>query len=119
MNEELQNFLLNTLKASKDFVISQAPDVVQQYIAIQAVDCLGWVAIFATVAIFTYFVPLKKKWEPDYSGDPGMAVKNALCYILILVMSLGVINELGNFLEVKLYPKGYMLQQLSHARNNK
>lgn len=57
MDKELQDFLLRTLQDGKDFTISQAPDVVQQYLSwcfwSNAFGAIFWTIVFVAVIIGT------------------------------------------------------------------
>lgn len=118
MNQELQEFILNTLKQGKDFVFDQAPDMVQQYIKCIGIEN-GIGAIFSLIAIctFIYMIFRGTKTEPSCRADDGPFLIKSIGTIGLIFSSLLFFISLSTALKIVYYPKGYLLEQvLNHSK---
>lgn len=111
MNEELQKQVLEMLKDGKSFVIEQAPDVVQQYVALQAVGYLGWCALFVLCALVSFFIFSSMYLSEKKNGYGQETIP--LCFGIVVgtILSLGMLSNAINYYSIKTYPKGYLLDK--------
>lgn len=104
IKSQLGEFLLANLKESKDFLIDQAPDVIQQVLGWQTcLNVIGLIIslILATIAIISWYKHSLKDTEVLY---PVSLVTGVLSILVMLINSI-------NLVWVTLYPKAYLLEQ--------
>ncbi len=116
MDKALQDFILSTLKEGKDFVLTQAPEALQQYLRIQAINQFGWFCISVVlclilVAVLWNLGPVKG----DGYGDKDFAyVGRALIIAVLFICAGSTICNAVNYYEITRYPKGYLLDRALH-----
>ena len=114
MDDKLTQQIIEILSGTKEFVVAQAPDVVQQYIQwtavlslLQAVFCLALLAVslklaYAGVAAFN-------KFERESDEKFAAAIFTVFC-LAAGVISVGVgLGKIETFVYAKYFPKAYML----------
>ncbi len=100
---ELQQAVVST----KDFVLSQLPDIVQQYIHYTIVSDLFWIVVCLALMIVCIWASFK--WF-DESEDGGILLITVIPFTLSAIAFLVILAEL---LKVWLAPKVFLLQALS------
>lgn len=115
MNPEIQKWILDNLNQTKDFVLTQAPDVVQQYLEMKFTEALMWALVesFFIFILFCFlvwlFVTLKKQRE-----EIEDEVKAVICFLTVMFIIVLGLCSLDNFRDcyaIKHYPKAYLLKQ--------
>ena len=122
MNEtgEIKEFMLQTLKESKDFVVEQSPEVIQQYLGTQYLEATICFWVFGVVSILALvtglYLLIKKPFKTvytsipdDYSGSYVGAIFFGVVFIFTLAISA---TNLTNKLKIEHYPKGYLLERV-------
>jgi uncharacterized membrane protein YgdD (TMEM256/DUF423 family) len=115
MNSELQKELLNIINSSKEFVLTQAPDVFQQTIAYGIYS--NTVALF----IFSGFLLLGcfglfmgyRRIKNEYARDFWILVGAPVGGVMLLIGLIGVVCSYDELLQVKMAPKLYLIQTLA------
>lgn len=102
MNKELLNQMSEIIQGSKDFVVEQAPQAVQQYLQMQAIDSLGWLAL--SIIAMTVSVFIVCLFEDETKWIPAS--------ILFIFATCGIISNPINYYKITHYPKGYILQHV-------
>ncbi len=100
---ELQQAVVST----KDFVLSQLPDIVQQYIHYTIVSDLFWIVVCLALMIVCIWASFN--WF-DESDDGGILLITGIPFTLSAIAFLVNLTEL---LKVWLAPKVFLLQALS------
>jgi hypothetical protein len=113
VNEALQKELLSFIQGSKEFIISQAPEAVQQWLSIQKLEAaLGIYTAIALIIICLIF------WFVVYFLDIDMEesfflqviiVFSAVAFIFCLI---SLPCNYSTYYNVTKHPKGYILQKL-------
>lgn len=121
---ELLSWIVETLKQSKDFVITQAPDVIQQMLTYEFIEktidiflCL----IFIVITLFLMKFVYKKAYlaPKDYNDEmqEGWAlilVFSTLGTIaIILTSSFFLFYNITKLLQIKHTPKAYLIHALT------
>ncbi len=104
MNEELQKQIIEIVKGSKDFVVSQAPDTIQQFLAIQAVECIGWFIL--SLVLLPVVLYIGKKMHDRTDGVVWVVIAP-----MAFLFLFGIISNPINYYEITHYPKGFLMQQ--------
>ena len=114
--EEILEFLVSTLKETKDFVLEQAPDVVQQYLGALFIDSFTSF-IFSSLACLIFgligaFILVKKplKDDPDCPGANSF-VGGVLTLIAGACLCLSIEFSIKSA-KIHYYPKGYLLEKV-------
>lgn len=108
--KEIIQFITSTLKESKDFVIEQSPDVIQQYLGAQAISCYvyGFIAITAIILGILCFI-IAWRTVTDCDTIVGfIMVGMILCVIGFMFGPKNIIQ----YQQITEYPKGYLLEQV-------
>ena len=114
--EELAQFMMDTLKDSKDFVMEQAPDVIQQFIAWKTCQHGMLVVLFVVLSLVLVCV---MRWAWRYAGKEMNEVDRPLFRFLAVGCAggggsvgfvVGTILNLFWFVEVLVAPKVYLLE---------
>ena len=108
--EEILEFLVSTLKETKDFVLEQAPDVVQQYLGALFIHSFSSF-IFSSLAclifglIGAFFLVKKPLKEENYFVGGALTLIAGACLCLSIEFSI-------KSAKIHYYPKGYLLEQV-------
>ena len=112
----LNQALLSTLeaaKAGKDFVLEQAPDVIQQFLVWKATEAGFWMVAGFSLIAFTIW-SLKKRWVQWYTFETynSMEVSPTILLALLNILAGIVVFILHvlDFLKIVLAPKVYLLE---------
>lgn len=113
MTEELLKELLTTVRDTKAFVLSEAPSVIQEFLAWEFYSSLILAAL-ATIALgvlFRVFVWIHKRIK---NGERGA---DSVDYLIPTLVSMSVIAlflcSLSTAVKVKVAPKVVLLEKLS------
>lgn len=113
MNEELKNELLKLFKDGKDFVITQTPDVIQQYIGAQFISAAMGAVFFGLISMvlikfIVWCVGQFKAGEFDVEASPLMMfpIGGAILFVVLFYCNA------EDAMKIKFYPKGYLLEQV-------
>ena len=110
LNQALQG-LLDAIITTKDFVIEQAPDVIQQLLAWQfTISLIGFVVLILTlVAIWTIGLFIRKKTEGNF--DKTMTV---LFTALASVIPLVLFPLALDWLKILIAPKVFLIEYIAN-----
>lgn len=117
LNEFLQ-LLIDTLKGSKEFIISQAPDIVQEIVIRGKFhSVIGAVCfILGLFLIPKLFKRMIGSIDAEAESD---VVKYAICLTLVVVMSFVGLMEVCMNWGVWITPKLYVLETIASMIRNK
>lgn len=114
MNPDLQKFILETLQQSKDLVVTQAPDVIQQYLSSQYFE--AWVYIIVGIILFVLALlsGLKLLKNPDCEFK-------TFCFLFVgmggLISSFILLSCYATTpYKITHYPKAYLLESVRSER---
>lgn len=113
--EEILEFLVSTLKETKDFVLEQAPDVVQQYLGALFIHSFSSAMVsfvgFIILITMTLIIFIKKPFRMDDDSFPSI-----LTCVFLFAMSVtclhASIEKSIDAAKIHYYPKGYLLEQV-------
>ena len=127
---EIMNFITDTLKETKNFVIEQAPDVIRQMITYEYISILvfmcGW--LLATILMIigtTWLHNLHKRYmkEDDDYKNVHLRTSNETGTFICLCLAVGVsiiftvitlcvtISSARELAQIKYTPKAYMIHK--------
>lgn len=110
MNEELQKEILEIVKGTKDFVVTQAPDSIQQLLQYEYMSSIGWggVCIIGLI-LFNIILVVSLLQKDRWTGwEPFKMISPVVSFLLFICM---VCNYVTAY-QIKHYPKGYLLKQV-------
>lgn len=108
MNEELQAEILSIVKGTKEFVVEQAPDTIQQFLGGRFLGETGWL-LFSSVLLLilvTYLLPKVAKSGDDFAKTfGGFFTWAAIIAALYIAFAAGF-----TAIKIKQFPKAYLLE---------
>lgn len=102
--------MLELLKTTKDFVVSQAPDVVREILVYSLWNSLLWASlnlIGVIIAIYFYKKVSKAKCTDDRS------LGGFISAVIGIVFFMGFVSNLNYVAKIKLAPKLFLIEYLS------
>jgi hypothetical protein len=110
-NKQLQEFILTSLKESKDFVIDQAPEVVQQVLNMAIFDSIVFsVSCFlVSLALLMVCKWSIKKSKEEYSADEWLFL-TAITAVFGILSIVPAFVHCMDAISIYLYPKAYLLR---------
>lgn len=115
----LLTFLLENLKETKEFVVSQAPDIMQQMILYGYYSNLLYIltcSVLMVSSIFILFKINKKVNKQDFENGESEIACVMIFFVLLafsfasFIIMCGCIN---NLMLIKLAPKVYLIKEIS------
>lgn len=103
LNEALSELIKSILDA-KDFVLAEAPEVIQQLLLFKAVECLVVMCIFPVALFVSYIIYRKRECFVEIEGALASGV--LLCIPCLLVFY----GKLIEYLKITLAPKVYLIE---------
>lgn len=120
--ERLLKLITDSLEQGKDFVLEQAPDVVQQLIMLKRIEysvyaVLAGLLLAAAVTFILWSIPhVKKEYENFACSEwlPVWALSSMLSGGLVLLATISLVDGvLPVLLKVWLAPKVFLLEYLA------
>jgi hypothetical protein len=123
--KQLLDFLISTLKDTKGFVYSQAPDVVKQFIRFAIINSCGYIAqdLVTLVAcgiglhfLYRYKSKAKATYDCDGAYLPLLLVIWVLILVAYIVIACAIGCLVGNVEDIVAFyycPKYFILKQLA------
>lgn len=109
MSEQIQNEILKLLQGTKDFVISQAPDAIQQLIGAYTYDAYIGI-VFSSTAIVLLIACFF--WSFCFDSFDSMAeIARVVLSVLIVISFISLFINFSEYGQIKNYPKGYLLKK--------
>ena len=116
--------LLNNLTQAKDFVLAQAPDVCQQYVALGRFECAAAFIAALLLALFAWKYPgyvIKKYYAHkekggDYDNDALTALyffMGAIPTILSIIFTIILATQAWSEVAAWVAPKVYLIRAIS------
>lgn len=115
-NEQLIEFLLQTMKETKSFAIEQAPEVAREMLAYGIWDANA--DLFFCMAFLLAAIPLFLMWRHGLKNDSeGLMCLGCMGTIVCLLFGL-VAGRCGyaNLKKIELEPKVYIIEKLINDR---
>ncbi len=119
-SEQMWKMLLESIQSGKEFLLTQAPDVIQQLVTWKRVELslyviIGVLCLLSVRRLFKNFVMSVKSLE---DSDTGINVAKMIgnLFVIVGVLLLGFILTLVNVsdcLKVWFAPKIYLIEYLS------
>lgn len=107
MNEELQKEVLEIIKSSKGFVVSQMPEAVQQYLGILFLDNCAFCIVSMLLFVFFVWVAMIRSKNPYADGLASICV-----YFMAFVCFITFACSICSAIQIKIYPKGVLLEKM-------
>jgi len=118
---ELLEYIGNTCKESADFVLAQAPEVVQQLILLKRIECSIFLCLsVAMIALLTWGAhhSIQKLREAHENNDDGPIIVWVVAMVLTVfgasIGTLVTLDHISNTLTVWFAPKVYILEYAAH-----
>lgn len=117
MTDQLLKEILETIRGSKEFVLAQAPDVIQQMILSARVTLALIMFVCFSVAVISsiVFTHGRKAHKEDGWDGGGYMAFGCFFGIMSVVMFFAALCDAIN---VWIAPKVYLLQELRHLIKN-
>ena len=115
--QKLVEYFLGLMERGEDFVLEQAPDLVQQILAWEwALYCTGYCfgVVFVVSSCVFLFMNRKKifeSWDGDYAFP--WAVLSGLLILITTFVSFGMLLCLSTFVQLWVAPKVFLLEYMS------
>lgn len=111
MNPEVKAWLLNALKTSTDFVLTQAPLTVQEVLKWAVISNAVWCVVFVVLTcVVAYRLHVFSATLTDRDDDPEVVT---VIKWAVLIVGMAVSFETGMAaLQAYLTPRAYLLQQV-------
>lgn len=115
-DEQLAKILekgLNVATKTGDFIIEQAPDLIQQLLLYKTVEAVFCSILFTTLNYFTFKV-MKKDYERHddlFDANPVILV-GGTC--VLIVSFVGSMNYISDLVKLIFAPKIYLIEYVSH-----
>lgn len=110
MNPALEELIYEIVKDGRDLVVAQAPESVQQYLAMQAMDYAGWFVVCVLIGIGSVVCI---RWaNHDKWDEMPAAMFGCVGVVALFIVAIGLVCNSVNYWQVKFCPKGYLLQQV-------
>lgn len=101
--------LLDTFQAGKDFVLEQAPEVIQQLLAWHfAFSLISAIMCFIVVLVVLYFTFVKNAWMMDYNDSVGAGVV-PMGVLFFIFVPCTIVNAF-EALKIYIAPKVWLLE---------
>lgn len=110
MKEEIVKELMKWMMESKEFVIGQAPDYIQQLLTYKTTVCyllIGMFVFFILLGITLILLSLK------YIKVNGMEVCFVIGVFMLLVSFVLVVSPINNIIKIKKAPKVFVMEHLT------
>lgn len=106
--EEILAQLIQSAQNAKDFVVEQAPDVIQQLLAWHFWSSVIWATIcFAAVVGIVFAFKTILRHIDEFEGQVFVGFLGIICSVPFLV---GLIYNVGTALQIAIAPKLYLLE---------
>jgi len=117
INKQLAGELLNILVSTKNFVIAQAPDIVQQVLNYSWWMYFSWIIVYAFLWFVGFFlipfvITKKNRKEYGWDGDTWGPVRRAWLFTLTLSVPLFV-DVIPSFIKINVAPKIFLIEYFS------
>ncbi len=119
--------VLDTTQQGKDFVVEQAPLVVQELVTWQRawLTLLAVLLVLLTAVVIALFVKgfrwSWRNWDRiAREGDaPGPIIGGAILFLVIAGMTVGSVASVNDALKVWLAPRLYVIEYIGHVLSHK
>ena len=110
MNELIVNEVLKILHGTGNFVLNQAPDIIQQYINNTAIESVGWIIGMGILGLVIIGLGIWWLCKPCDCGDRMGGSFFVIAGTIILM--LGILINSITYYKITHNPKGYLLEQV-------
>ncbi len=121
MDNQIKDFLLSNLKETKNFVLAQAPDVVQQVLSMEFRSCIIWIlgsfGVMVLLSVLACRFKIYVRAEGTYGRYlPWDGVPAIMFPFILLIISVIFLASVSCLLDVIYSPKAVIIQKLSAKR---
>lgn len=117
ISEKLAIEFLNILQSTKNFTITQAPEIIQQLLIYKFWIFLFSIIIFIFIWIIGFFIIpwfLTKKNRKEYGWDADTWCPFLVSWVITFVISIPCLfNIIPNFIMINVAPKIYLIEYFS------
>lgn len=113
MKEEITQKILSYIEGTKDFVLEQLPDVIQQALKYEKICAILWIALLSVFipcliifACYSYKHPVIDKYG---SLDTFSCVKIVLPCFFLIPSVIGYFGNIFTLLKICIAPKYYLI----------
>lgn len=101
--------LLEYIEGTKDFILEQAPDIIQQILEYETRSTMLWMCLFSFLTFIGVIVCIWGVFSKKSIFDkPGAMVG----FLITPMMVIGLMANLDNLIKIKVAPKYYVMEKI-------
>lgn len=113
MKEEITQKILSYIDGTKDFVLAELPEVIQQALKYEKISAIFWVVLLSifipfliTFAYYSYKHPILTKYD---NWEAISCIKVVIPCFLLIPATVGYIANILDLIKICVAPKYYLI----------